>query len=780
MGQVYRARDTRLDREVALKVLPVPLAQDRQLLARFEREAKAVAALAHPNIIVIHDFGSQDGITFLVTELLEGQTLRERLKSSKLPWRKAVEYGAAIADGLAAAHERGIIHRDLKPENIFITTDDRLKILDFGVAQMQQPERDSPVETIVQSPGQTNPGVVMGTAAYMSPEQARAQTIDQRSDIFSLGCVVFEMIAGHRPFCGTARADTVAAILTEETPKLSDRISDIPPDLDQIVGRCLEKNREDRFQSASDLAFALRNVPRTSSGAVAPTSAGPANGSHLGRFWPLAGVVAVLAALALATMSSWRSSSPLPAPPRGPSGSSTRAVAVLPFASRSGDSGDYAGDGIAESLGRSLAQIHQIKVRPSTAVVRYRGRDQNPMEIGSALQVDTVIKGTITRHGDDCAISMQLVDAHSGQELWGGQYHRGFNDILPLPDDMVLAMAERLYPGLTSNERRRLGKRYTPDAEANRLYLLGCYYWNRRTPEGIKKAVEFFQKAIAKDRSFALAYAGLADCAIVATWSLEEPPLRAYREARASAIRALALDDSIAEAHAALAGVAGCCDWDWSAAEQEIRRSIELDPNYATAHLWYGRLLSAMRRDSEAISEMRLARQLDPTSLVINANLAAALLHAGQIDQALEQGLATVQMEPHFPLGHVWLGFVYERLGKFPEALREFQTTAQLFPGVKSEANLAWIYAISGKKSEARAVLERLQKAKEKGRYLTPSALAGVHAALGEKDRAFQLLDEACADRDPWLVDMRVDDTFALLRSDPRYAKILERMHFPP
>src|SRR5262249_32120295 len=256
-------------------------------------------------------------------------------------------------------------------------------------------------------------------------------------------------------------------------------------------------------------------------------------------------------------------------------------------------------------------------------------------------------------------------------------------------------------PGLTADERRQLGKRYTPDAEANRLYLLGRYYWNRRTPEGIKKAIESFQKAIERDNSFALAYAGLADCAIVSSWFMDEPPLRAYREARANASKALALDDSLAEPHTALAGVAGCCDWDWKTAEEEIKRSIELDPNYATAHLWYGRLLSALRRDSEAISEVRLARQLDPTSLVINANLAAALLHAGQQDQALEQALTTVQMEPHFPLGHVWLGFIYERLGKLPEAQREFQTTSQLFPGVKQEANLAWIYAISSKKSEA-------------------------------------------------------------------------------
>jgi TolB-like protein/Tfp pilus assembly protein PilF len=501
----------------------------------------------------------------------------------------------------------------------------------------------------------------------------------------------------------------------------------------------------------------------------------------------VAGGITVLAVLALVAISWWRFSngalpanSALPVPQHGSNGSSSQAIAVLPFTSTDDPGSDYAGDEIAESLGRSLAQIREVKVRPSTAVTRYRTRDPNPVEVGSALQVDAIVKGTVLRHGDDCTVSMRLIDAHSGQELWGGQYDRRFTEIIPPPDDLVLAMAERLYPQLTAEERRQLGKRYTPDAEANRLYLLGRFYWTRRTPEGIKKAIESFQKAIERDHSFALAYAGLAECALVTTWSIEAPPLRGYREARANASKALALDDSLAEAHAALAGVAGCCDWDWTAAEREIKRSIELDPNYATAHLWYGRLLSALRRDSEAISEIRLAQQLDPTSLVINSNLAAALLHAGQEDKALEQCLATVQMEPHFPLGHVWLGFVYERLGKFPEAQREFQTTAQLFPGIKSQANLAWIYAISGKVPEARAVLEGMLKAKEKGRYLTPSALAGVYAALGEKDQAFRWLEEACADRDPWLVDMRVDETFALLRSDPRYGKILERLHFPP
>jgi serine/threonine-protein kinase len=795
MGEVYRARDTRLDRDVALKVLPERFAGDPDRLARFEREAKAVAALAHPNILVLHDFWVHEGHTCAVMELLEGETLRDRLRRSTLSWRKAVEIAAGMAEGLAAAHAKNIVHRDIKPENIFVTAEGRVKILDFGLAHVHEDISAPPVETVLQAPGMTDPGYILGTIGYMSPEQVRAQPLDGRSDIFSLGCVLYEMLTGHRPFLRDTTADTMAAILTEELPELAECGQKIPVDVNHIVRRCLEKNREERFQSARDLAFALHaSVASSHSGTVVAASKTAAAAAPAPPVppspWPRTIAVAAGGLLLLAgitvTVLYWPGSNVVPPPnwptkpPAIPLAPSIDAIAVLPFVNTTGDSTlDYLSDGIADSLSHSLSQVHTLKVRPSTAAGRYRGRDIDLLDVGRSLQVQAVVTGRFLKQGNDCTIIVELVDARDNSQMWGSQYTRAFTSILPLPEELAVTIAERLRPGLAGDERQRLAKRFTENAEANQLYMLGRYYWNKRTLEGHKKAIESFKKAIEKDPRYALAYSGLADCAVVFVWFNEEPALDIYREARDNAVRALELDDTLAEAHAAMAFVSAYCDWNWAGADSGFRRAIELNPNYATAHQWYGRFLSSLGRHVEALQEVGTAQKLDPSSLIINANLAGALLYAGQKEEALRQALATVQMEPHFPIAHIWLANVYERMGKYDEAIKEFQIALTQYNGLKLLASLGWLYGVSGKTDEARKVLKQLLDERAKGHYLSPATLAGVYAGLGEKDQAFRCLNDACAERDAWLVDLKVDATFEPLRSDPRFAEILKRMHFP-
>jgi TolB-like protein/Tfp pilus assembly protein PilF/tRNA A-37 threonylcarbamoyl transferase component Bud32 len=780
MGEVYRARDTRLDRDVAIKVLPERLARDPDRLARFERETKAVASLAHPNIVVLHDLCVQEGSICAVTELLQGETLRDRLARSALPWRAAVELAAGMADGLAAAHAKGIIHRDIKPENIFITSDGQVKILDFGVARFQEDvPSSSSTPTVVDAPGQTDPGRILGTIAYMSPEQVRAQPVDARSDIFSLGCVLYEMLTARRPFLRDSTADTMAAILTEELPELPESAR-APIELDRIIRRCLEKNREARFQSASDLAFALRALATSthSSGiiGVRVDRAAQTKPGHLGLVFVL-----IVAAIGVVAGTLYMRSRPntTETRPAATLEAAIDAVAVLPFINATGDAAnDYLSDGIADGLSHALSQVHVLKVRPSATVSRFRGHDIDIAEVGRTLQVQAVVTGRFQKRGAQGTVSLELIDTRDNSQMWGIEYNREFANLLPLPNDIALAIAERLRPALAADDKQRLKKRFTDNPEANQLYMLGRYYWNKRTMDGMQQAVRYFQKAIERDPKYALAHAGLADCYVVLTWFNPEPPARIYRDARASAVRALQLDDNLAEANADLAFVSAYCDWDWSGADRTFRRAIELNPNCATSHQWYGRFLSSIGRHAQAIDEVRTAQKLDPSSLIINANLAGALLYAGQTDEALRQALATVQLDPHFPIGHIWLGNIYAVMGKYQEAILAFEKAGEHYSPPKLVASLAWLHGLSGNKTKAKQMLEELKRSAG-NQYLSPAALAGIYVGLGDMDEAFRLLQDAANDRDPWLIDIRVDQMYAPLRGDPRYSELLKRMHFP-
>jgi serine/threonine-protein kinase len=774
MGEVYRARDLRLDREVAIKILPPQLTGDPSRFAGFEREAKSVAALAHPNILVVHDFGCQKGVAFVVTELLEGQTLRERLRASNLGCRRALELAAAVADGLAASHGKGIIHRDVKPENIFLTSDGRVKILDFGVAQVREPAPPSKLaETVVKGNDQTDVGVVTGTLNYLSPEQIRGGPLDARSDIFSLGCVLFEMLTGKRPFARPAPADTVAAILRDDLPEMSELGMEVPQEVERLVRRCLEKSPEVRFQTARDLAFAL---------GAAATQPAPARKASAPRRWVLALVAGAVFLVAAAVLLAWylrpQTSVPAAAPAAPPA--AVEAVAVLPFTNAGGDRAlDYLSDEFADSLSYRLSQMRAVKVRPSTATTRYRGPDVSLRDVARALEVQALITGRFWMHGSECKVAVELIDTQANNQLWGRQVSRKLPEVLPLPDDIVLPLAQALRPDLDAGQGGWLARHYTDNPEASQLYLMGRYYWNQRTPDSMRRAVESFRRAAAKDPRFALPHAGLADCFVTFTWLDLQRPLALYPQARAEAVRALELDDSLAEAHAALAFVTGCSDWDWAAAERGLQRALELNPNYATGHQWYSRLLSALCRHREAVAEARQAMRLDPSSPIVQTNLVAILFRAGELEEALRLGQEAVRANPHFPIAHIWLGDVYQGLGRQREALAELQEAVKTFRGQRLLATIAWFHGTMGERKEADKILADLLHQKSEGRYVSAASLAGIYVGLGKTDQAFASLEEATGERDPWLVDLQVESTYSSLHSDPRFLQLRDRMHFP-
>ncbi|MCI0379939.1 MAG: serine/threonine-protein kinase, partial [Gemmataceae bacterium] len=526
MGEVYRAKDKRLGREVAVKILPPHLANDAEALVRFEREAKTVAALAHPSIVVLYDFGSEKGASFAVTELLEGETLRQRLGQGALPWRKAIEWSIAIAEGLAAAHGKGIVHRDMKPENLFLTADGRVKILDFGLARTAA-AADLTAETQSFSPAHTLPGAVMGTVGYMSPEQVRGQTADARSDIFSLGCVLFEMVSGRRAFAGDSSADVSAAILNQNPSELTGSGRKVLPELERVILHCLEKRPEERFQSARDLAFALRALFSDSDhSAIARSGKGRVK------------------------------------TPARRSRKAIDSIAVLPLANASPDPGaEFLSDGITENIINSLSQLPKLRVMARSTVFRYKGKEQDPLQVGADLGVRAVLTGRLFQLNNNLVIAAELVDAADGAQLWGAQYKRKLADLIEVQEEIAQEIAGQLRLVLTGEEKQRLGKRATQNSEAFQLYLQGRFSCNKRTAEAVDKSIALFEAAIAKDPDYALAYAGLADSYVFLQWYGGRPPREVIPKGKAAALKALALDDALAEPHASLGLIHEEFDW---------------------------------------------------------------------------------------------------------------------------------------------------------------------------------------------------------------------------
>jgi len=764
MGEVYRAKDDRLGREVAIKVLPLSLSRDPDRLRRFEQEARAAGALNHPNILAIHDIGTHDGSPYVVSELLEGETLRARLAGSAFTPRKALGHALQIAQGLAAAHEKGIVHRDLKPENVFVTRDGRVKILDFGLAKLTQRESESSPQTnLPTASAGTEPGVVLGTLGYMSPEQVRGKAADSRSDIFSFGAILYEMLSGKRAFHGDSAADTMSAILKEDPPDLSQTNRSIAPGLERVVRHCLEKNPEERFQSARDLAFDLEALSDISGTATPSAAVQAAPGWRVRPALLLAAIGVVLALAAAAFL--WLR----------PRGGTIDSIAVLPFVNASADpNAEYLSDGITESLIHILSQLPRLRVAAPALVFHYKGREADPQKVGRDLNVRAVLSGKVIQRGDVLVIRADLVDVASGSELWGDHYERKLSDVLAVQEAIAKEISEKLRLRLTGEERKRLAKRDTEDTEAYRLYLKGRHAWDKRTPESLNESLGYFEQAIDKDPGYALAYAGLADVyAVLSSYSILAPA-DSFPKARAAAAKALEIDDRLAQAHATLGNVLFSYDLNWTAGEEELKKAIALDQDYATAHLWYGILLSARSRFDEAFAQLHRARELDPFSGVIQLNIVRTHLFARQYDLAIEES-----RKSNFGATGAFTAQAYAAKGMRGQALAQFQKAVEALDGaplglmVRGRAE-----ALAGRRFEAQKTIEEMKSLAER-RYVSPSYIGTVYLDLGDRERAFEWLEKAYADHSWDLIFLKVNPQYAPLRTDPRFADLLRRLNLP-
>lgn len=766
MGEVYRAWDTRLERDVAIKILPAHLALNREALHRFEREAKAVAALSHPNILAIHDFGTEDGVTYAVMELLEGGTLRRQLLEGPLPWRRAAEIGSVLADGLAAAHAKGIIHRDLKPENIFLTRDGQVKILDFGIARMK------PVVTAGASPitapaTTTQPGTVLGTVSYMSPEQVRGEAVDAPSDLFALGSVLYEMLTQQRPFARLTTAETMAAILRDAPPPFTQTKKEIPEALARLIHHCLEKRPHERYQSARDLAFDLKEL--LGSGAYS-TRVSRWQRQFQRRRLLVATVVIGFTLLAALLYFVLR---------RNPTIDS---LAIMPLVNASQDANtEYLSDGISEDLINHLAQLPNLRVTARSTVIRYKGQAIDPRQVGQELKVSAVLTGKVTQRADQVVILVELVNTQDGSQLWGEQYRRQLSDLLAVQEEIAQRISWNLRLTLTDPEKKQLAKRYTQNVDAYHLYLKGRYAWNQRTPAALQQSLTYYQQAIDKDPLYALAYSGLADSYfLLGPLGLAILPAQeAANKQRAAARKALEIDANLAEAHTSLAVVALTHDWNWAEAEAAFKRAIALQPSYATAHSWYAACLTIQGRFAEGIAEIERAQALDPFSLGINNTLASLYYLAGRYEQALAQYRKTIAINPQHFVPHADIAQVYEEQGKNNEAIAELEQALKLSDrSAEVLGTLGHVYARARRRSDAEKILAELQTLRQQG-TASPFDLALVQTGLENKDEAFALLDQAFAEHAPPMIYLKVDQRFKPLRGDARFVQLLQRVGFP-
>ena len=772
MGEVYLAEDKHLLRKVALKMLPAYLTRDDELVRRFQREARSISALNHPNILTIHEIGHVDSYHFMVTELIEGETLRQRLARGPLKIEQALDIGSQVASALCAAHDAGLTHRDIKPENIMMRKDGIVKVLDFGLAKLIERKADDSEATTL---FHTKQGTVLGTAHYMSPEQARGLPLDARTDIFSFGVVLYEMVAGKTPFSGETTTDVLASILTVEPPPLSSSRPQVPRELNQITKKALGKAREERYQTTRELLSDLQKLKqRFEFEATNPITSGriisgaeyvvAVIGRHRSRVAAVSTILLLLTIFAIAY-------SYFNAKAR-----SIDSLAVLPFVNSSADpNSEYLSDGLTESIIYSASKLPALKVIPSSSVFRFKGKEIDPRTAALELGVTAVMTGRVSQHGDDLLISAELIDVRDNNLLWGQQYTRKLADLLTVQEEISREISERLRTRLTREEQKQFSKRYTGDAEAYQLYLKGRYYWNKRTRDGFKKATEQFEQAIERDPSYALAYAGLADCYNVLSSYGIASPRESIPKGEAAATRALEIDGNLAEAHTSLAYVKYQYEWDWAGGESEFRRALELNPNYSTAHQWYALELAGMGRMTDALPEISRAQEHDPLSLIANVNAGWIFYHARQYDRALEEIRKSLDMDPNFARGHWAISEPLEQQQKYQEAIAELEKARQIDETPIILALLCHVYAVTGKTNDAHRIINQLN-ALSKQAYVDPYFLAEIHTALGERDQAFQELEKAYEQRSSWLVWLKVEPKFDSLRDDPRYTSLLKRI----